>query len=88
MNWTVSLHWHRCWSTELEESVATFLPWSPTTVVLLESDWLDCDVLWANIAEAANNDTRMSLFMQLITAIRWPTAKLKQMRTFDGTIRP
>jgi hypothetical protein len=66
---------------ELEESVATFLPWSPTTVVLLESDWLDCDVLWANIAEAANNDTRMSLFMQLTTAIRWPTAKLKQMRT-------
>jgi hypothetical protein len=23
---------------ELEESVATFLPWSPSTVVLLESD--------------------------------------------------
>ena len=33
------------------------------TVVLLESDWLDCEVLWANIAEAAINDTKMRLFM-------------------------
>jgi len=48
---------------ELEESVAVLLPLSLITVVLLESDWLDCELLWANIAEAAINDTKMSLFM-------------------------
>ncbi len=35
------------------------------TVVLLESDRLDCEVLWANIAEAAINDTKMILFMPI-----------------------
>jgi len=34
--------------------------------VLLESDWVDFELVWANIAEAAINDTRMSLFMLML----------------------
>jgi hypothetical protein len=35
------------------------------TVVLLESDWLDCEVVWANIAEEAIIVARMSLFIAI-----------------------
>ena len=54
---------------ELAESFLTFLPWSLVTVVLLESDVVDDDC-WANIAEAAINDTRMSFFMPISVAIK------------------
>jgi hypothetical protein len=56
------------------ESVVLFLPWSPVTVVLLESVCVDT---WANIEAAVINDTKIRVFMPLTGARTWPKATLR-----------
>jgi hypothetical protein len=59
---------------EESEPVATFLPLSLITVVLLESERV---ASWPNIAAAVTSDTRTNfLIMHLSQAITWPNDKL------------